>query len=445
MKKIISILISSVMILGIMSGCTDVDSSYSGSADLTSMSVEGNGISVENNTVKIIKGGDYEISGKTEDCMIYVDTNSSVNLILNCIDIKNPIGPAIFINDAEKTTITLADGTQNFIEDGKSYVTEEYDAALFSNDNVEITGSGSLTIKANCMHGIASDDGLIISNGKIIVNSYEHGIKANDKLEIKNGDITVISETGKCIRSQEEIVINGGKIDMTSLSDEGIESEGLLTINDGDIKISSRDDAINTSLTDEEKEAAEDEPKPPRMEKGERPTQKPSGTPPMEFFNKIDEDTARAHALTINGGKIHIETEGDGIDSNGSLTINGGEVIIDGPVGYDNGSLDSDGEMIISGGTVLCTSSDGMMQLPRESKLCTTRIRLSEKTYANTKIEIKSKDGEVVYTHIPTFEFELIAFVSDKLIEGKEYKVFLNDEEQSTFTAAKEVFFGKRP
>ena len=120
-------------------------------------------------------------------------------------------------------------------------------------------------------------------------------------------------------------------------------------------------------------------------------------------------------------------------------------MIIDGPEGYDNGSLDSDGEMIISGGTVLTSSSNGMMQLPRESKLCTARIEFPEKTKANTKIEIKSKDGKLIYEHTPELSFELVSFISDKLIEGEEYKVYLNGTQLSTFIASREMFFGKRP
>lgn len=44
--------------------------------------------------------------------------------------------------------------------------------------------------------------------------------------------------------------------------------------------------------------------------------------------------------IQINGGILHIDAGGDGIDSNGNLTVTGGEIYVYGPTNSGNGALD---------------------------------------------------------------------------------------------------------
>lgn len=48
-----------------------------------------------------------------------------------------------------------------------------------------------------------------------------------------------------------------------------------------------------------------------------------------------------------------VNAQGDGLDSNGDLTISGGEVYVDGPTNGGNGALDYDGNGTITGGPPL--------------------------------------------------------------------------------------------
>ena len=167
----------------------------------------------------------------------------------------------------------------------------------------------------------------------------------------------VYAKNGKGFKAEKMLTVDDGNISLVS-SDEGMESKGPLVINGGSINIESSEDGINTGTPDNEKTNTDNEPpkmpddgkKPPMPEGGERPPMPDGGKPHMP---KIDSEFAKAHSITINGGVVFIKAEGDGIDSNGDLTINGGTVIIDGPSVRDNGSLDCDGTMTISGGKVL--------------------------------------------------------------------------------------------
>lgn len=66
----------------------------------------------------------------------------------------------------------------------------------------------------------------------------------------------------------------------------------------------------------------------------------------------------------IKGGKLTVDARGDGLDSNGSIEMSGGVVIVNGPTENMNGALDYDGSFLISGGTLVAAGSAGMAQEP---------------------------------------------------------------------------------
>lgn len=54
----------------------------------------------------------------------------------------------------------------------------------------------------------------------------------------------------------------------------------------------------------------------------------------------FDMDADESCVLTINGGTVTINADGDGIDSNGYFYINGGTVYVEGPESNGNSALD---------------------------------------------------------------------------------------------------------
>ena len=251
MKKFTSF-IAMVIVFAMTIGCSATDDAWKdniGTVNLDLMSVTGNGISIDGNIVKIISGGDFTITGTLADGMIYVNADSKVKLRLSGCSITNSTGPAIYFDDVEEGLVTITENTENFIEDGSTYTDDGANAALFSNDDLEIKGNGTLTVTANYKHGIASDDDLLIENGNIIIKSNEHGIKVNNTLHITGGNITVKTQTGKGMKAEQELVIDNGNIVIDSF-DEGIESKGTLVINGGNIDITSAEDGINTGMAD---------------------------------------------------------------------------------------------------------------------------------------------------------------------------------------------------
>lgn len=528
MKKAITAVIALFLLVATVScfaiASDDAWKNNTGEINLDKMTVTGDGVSIDSNTVKITEGGDFTVTGTLDGGSIYINADDKVKLRLSGASITSSDGPAIFFDNAEKAFITITEDTENFLEDSEQYTSEDADAALFSNDDLEIKGNGSLTVTGNYKHGIASDDDLSVENGNITVNSYEHSIKVNDTLSVIGGTLTLNAKTGKGMKAEKELVIDDGDINIVTEESEGIESKGTLVINGGNININAKEDGINTGNSDTstgttaENKGKSDMAQPPQMQEGQQPPQMPDGQTPPEMpdgqtppempdggmrgqrggrgmppqmqggqqppempdgqtppempdgqtppempdgqqmpegqnrgqrpenggengfgggFGRIDEETAAAHAITINGGSIYIKAGGDGIDSNGSLTINGGTVIIDGPENSGNGPLDSEGAMAINGGTVITLSSSGMIQLPNNGNgQNIIRVGFDEMQSSGTTVSVKDSDGDEIMSHTAKTTYQTLIFSSPELKTDGEYTVYIDGAEKETVTVA---------
>jgi len=102
---------------------------------------------------------------------------------LSGVDLRNSTSAPVYIANAKKTVIVLADNTENFITDGASYrfenpAEDEPNAAFFSKGDLTIYGNGSLTVNGNYNDGIASKDGLLIASGTSRSMRRDDGIRA---------------------------------------------------------------------------------------------------------------------------------------------------------------------------------------------------------------------------------------------------------------------------
>ena len=176
-KKLISILVALTLCISALTGCSNtnnitartVDSKITVSAGESetvpkvdtyielgeNINVDGDGVTVDNNIVTINRGGTYSLSGKLEDGQIIVAASEieKVYLVLNGVDITCSNTSAIYVKEAEKTVISLADNTENYIRDGANYELEDEndkrDAAIYSKDDLTFVGSGNLTVEGN--------------------------------------------------------------------------------------------------------------------------------------------------------------------------------------------------------------------------------------------------------------------------------------------------------
>jgi energy-converting hydrogenase Eha subunit E len=285
--------------------------------------LEGSGATVDGNIVTITSAGTYGISGTLDEgqIVVYTQDNAVVKLILNGADITCSTGAPVYIINADKTVVTLAEGTENYITDGDSYIFEdaasdEPNAVVFSKDDLTINGGGRLTVKANYNNGIASKDDLKITGGSITVNAVNDGIKGRDCIGIKDGIITV-NAGGDGMQSNNDedpekgfVSIEGGTIDITAGAD-GIQAETGILIIGGDITMATGGGS-SISTADSAK------------------------------------GLKTGVSMTIEGGTIDIDSADDSVHSNGSIVINGGLLAL----ASGDDAIHADSTIEINGGDI---------------------------------------------------------------------------------------------
>lgn len=352
----------------------------------------GSGVSINNATVTISKEGCYLISGELEDGQIIVDAGDSdkVQLVLDNASIHCSTGSAILVRNADKVKVTLAADSENELSDGTEYQTDDDnpDAALFSKDDLVINGSGSLTIQGNYKHGIAGNDDLVITGGRLTVNSLSHALRGKDSVAILDGTFVLTSQKDGIQASNTEdstkgwVQIDGGNFTIQS-SGDGIQAETNLSIYDGSFTITSGGGAVNGADHTENRGGGFGRPG------GNRPDSANGQTPPemlsqpaegeqsssenesdySEFIFDPDDfdDTSTAdsdttvstkgikagNALLIQQGTFVIDSADDAIHSNYSVTIDGGSFQIS---SGDDG-IHAEAYLNINGGTTTIAES----------------------------------------------------------------------------------------
>lgn len=323
----------------------------------------GSGVSINNATVTISKEGCYLISGELEDGQIIVDAGDSdkVQLVLDNASIHCSTGSAILVRNADNVKVTLAADSENELSDGTEYQTDNDnpDAALFSKDDLVINGSGSLTVQGNYKHGIAGNDDLVITGGRLTVNSLSHALRGKDSVAILDGTFVLTSQKDGIQASNTEdstkgwVQIDGGNFTIQS-SGDGIQAETNLSIYDGSFTITSGGGAVNGADHTENRGGGFGRPGGNRPDSANGQTSPEMPSQPAEgeqsssenesdysefIFDPDDfDDTSTAdsdttvstkgikagNALLIQQGTFVIDSADDAIHSNYSVTIDGG-------------------------------------------------------------------------------------------------------------------------
>lgn len=271
---------------------------------------------IDGKTLTITSAGTYSIIGTLNDGQIIVDTNDeeAVRLILSGVTISSTTNAPIYVANADKTVIVLAEGTENYLTDNKN---NEENATILSKDDLTICGDGSLTVYGNDNDAIHSNDGLVIKNGAITVTSVDDGICGKDYLVIKGGDITVnsVGDGLKSNNDEEEdrgyIYIEGGTITVTSSQGDAITSQTDLLITGGTFMLTSGGGSSSALDADVSTKGLK------------------SGVGIIvdggDFTISSSDDAIHSNdVITINDGTFDISSGDDGVHADNSVEINGG-------------------------------------------------------------------------------------------------------------------------
>ena len=242
----------------------DLDASYDeGAATKISLSgdgvsVDGTGASADGACVTITEAGTYIVSGELADGQLVVDADDAkVQVVLAGAAIHNEDGPAIYVRQAGKCFITLADGTTNMLTDGSEYALEEDSdepyATLFCRDDLTLNGSGTLVVTSSYRHAVCSKDDLVITGGTYIVDAVEDGLRGRDCVKIAGGNFT-ITAGGDGIKSNNDtdamrgfVSIDDGTFDIDA-GDKGVQAETYVRVAGGTFDVAADDDAFHSNL-----------------------------------------------------------------------------------------------------------------------------------------------------------------------------------------------------
>ena len=224
----------------------------------TTATVSGSGAKADGSTITITEEGVYIVSGTLEDGQIIVDASDSdkVQIVLDGVNINCETNAVIYVREADKVFITLAENSSNTLGGGNEYTQIDdntVDGVIFSKSDLVCNGTGSLTIEADYKHGIVSKDDLVITGGTYKITAADNGITAKDQLKILDGsfDIDAANSAVKAKNTDDtelgNIYIAGGVFTVKAEQD-GFHATGSIVVDDGTITVNSGDDGFHAEL-----------------------------------------------------------------------------------------------------------------------------------------------------------------------------------------------------
>lgn len=354
-----------------------------GVINISDMTFSGKGVKADGNVILITDGGDFTVVGENENVMIHVDTKYKVKLRLEGVKMTNPTGPVIFFENSNKSLITVGKGTENYITDGEEYSVDAK-AAIFSNDDIEIKGEGTLYVKSMAHHALASDDDIKIEEGTLVLESLKKdGIHANNTVKIKGGDIK-ITAYGDGIQAEEDVVIEDGKIDVTTTGtvaesfgqrgsmpggnwgDRGMRGERPFE-KDENGQMMTRPELGERpqgqmppeGMTPPDGFEGQMPPEGMTPPEGMMPPDGNEGQMPPEGLEENNENAENEETATkgikattnveITGGYIVVNSADHAIHSSGTVTVSGGEMSLSSKAGK---GISAHGDVVIENGTI---------------------------------------------------------------------------------------------
>lgn len=351
--------------------------------------------------------------------------------------------------DIEAATLT--------IEAGKDGLHAEHD---------ETTERANVTLNPTQLSIAATEDGvdagneLTIKGGTITVSQSEEGLEARvirqlgGDVSIKSSDDGVNASAGSSNKTSDTSATSKTTdASATSNSADTSPSASQATSNSADTS-SSASQATNDSATASAPDsqatadpAATSQPDQANKDKNQTPPAPPAGQAPPQGGQPPQngqgpggmppggqEESDPSLEIILAGGSLTVDAEGDGIDSNGTVTISGGSLVVNGSVHDGNGTLDASGDITITGGTVWALGTSDMLQGFAQGSTQASITANIAGTAGQTLI-ILDANGKEVARQTASKDFQAVIMSSADLVDGQTYTIQVDGTTQ-TATAA---------
>ncbi len=319
--------------------------------------------------VHIAKPGTYILSGKLSLGQIAVDLGEDAE--------NDPAAVVTLVLNGIDITCEVAPaiifynvyecGNREEEEATKDVDTSKSGANVIIADNTENNVSGSYVAKIYKSYELSEDGTEIVDSEKL--HKYDGAFYSKKSINIDGGK-------------------KGNGVLNIHAENEGLDSELHLTVNGGIINITSGNDGINTNE------------------------------------DNVSVTTVNDGTLTIlcNGAA----GEGDGIDSNGWLVINGGTVISQACATSGDAGIDSDKGIYINGGTVMATGN--MLDRIAGGEQTYAVFQFASRQNGGDTYTLKNAQGKTVGEYAPANAFTYLLATSDKLTPG-DYTLWQGDNQ----------------
>lgn len=278
--------------------------------------------------------------------------------------------------------------------DGIAAVTD----AVITAGTIDIAAGGgaSATLPEDLSaKGVKAATCVVIEGGSLAVDAADDAVHSDTAVSIAGGELTLASGDD-AVHADGTLDVSGGTLTVTS-SVEGLEA-AVITISDGELDITSSDDAINAS----------------------------DGSGSADAMGPGVGTSCELCSVTISGGVTVLTADGDGLDSNGSMSITGGAVVVHGPTNDGNGAIDVDGEFTVDGGVLLAVGSSGMAYGPDEASAQGWMFAtLSSPVSAGQTVQIATAGGEVIASFVAERSLGNVVFSSAAIESGQSYHVLV--------------------
>lgn len=391
-----------------------------------------NSVTVSGGTVTVTSGKDGITSDETENEEKGFVTIEDGEIIITSA------GDGV----SAETTLTVTGGVISIISGGGSANAQQ------KTDNMrdwwDFDNSASDDNSASCK-GLKAGKALVISGGSITIDAQDDALHTDGDMTISGGEC-ILSTGDDGAHAALSLTVLDGKITVLT-SYEGLEANQI-TLAGGELDITASDDGINANGGSDgfsggfgggfggrrsDMNSQSGDMTPPDNSNMQTPPDgnAPSGNPPTmpgqdaADSTTTDDTTDKQPVLLITGGKITVNADGDGLDSNGDLRVEGGDITINGPSNGGNGALDigteNGGAGVIAGGTLIALGTSSMTEnFGSTSTQCAFLVTMNSFGAGET-ITITDSQGNVLYTGVTVKSANSVVFSSPDLTVGETY------------------------
>ena len=151
---------------------------------------------------------EFVLQGESSQGSLTYTGSLKCKFYLNGLNLTSDRGAAIDIQCGKRVDLILVSGTDNYLTDAAGGTQK---AALYCKGHLEVEGSGSLTVKGNTKHAIASKEYM--------------------QLKKSTGSITVTGAVSDAMHVGQYFLMSGGSLNLTGQGGDGLQVE-VVTLSD---------------------------------------------------------------------------------------------------------------------------------------------------------------------------------------------------------------------